>query len=148
MATTHNSLKILSKSILSRLENRKYIIFNPSKRGDLQTELYQMLSRNIVTDEDIVNEVRTQVTTHSEQLNDHNITETAAFQSRKRQVREQLGDNELHGFYFRGTLRDACIKVGKFLFDTSLVEDVFESDEAIHKLVMETIQNFDEKKVV
>lgn len=151
MSATHNtnqtSLKTLAKSILNRLENNKYIVFNPKERGDLQEDLYRKLSKFILTEEDITNQVRAQVAQNAEAISEQNLTETEAFQSQKRALKSRMGDNELHGFYFQDTLRGICIKVGKFLFDSPFVEDVFESDEAIHKLVMETIQNFDETKM-
>ena len=147
MGTTHQSLRVLGKSILSRLENNKYIIFNPTKRNELQDSLYSELVKWIITDEDIVTQVRDQVASRTEQLNDYSITETEAFKSRRAAIRKEVNDNELHGFYFKGTLRDVCINVGKFLFKTPIVEDVFESDENIHKLVMDTIRKFDEGKI-
>lgn len=145
--TNHTSLKTLSKSILNRLENNKYIVFNPKERGDLQEDLFRTLSKFVVTEEDINNQVRSQVSANSEAISEQNITETDAFKSQKRALKARMGDNELHGFYFQDTLRGICSKVCKFLFDSPYVEDVFESDEAIQKLVMETIQNFDESKI-
>jgi hypothetical protein len=145
--TNNNSLKTLSKSILNRLENNKYIVFNPKERGELQEDLYRKLAKTVLTEEDITNQVRTQVAGATDALTEQNITETDAFQSQKRALKARMGENVLHGFYFQDTLRGVCISVRKFLFESPFVEDVFESDEAIQKLVMETIQNFDESKM-
>lgn len=145
--TTQNSLKTLSKSILNRLENNKFIVFNPKERGELQDDLYRRLTKAILTEEDITNQVRTQVAGASEAISEQNITETDAFQSQKRAIKARMGDNQLHGFYFQDSLRGVCVSVRKFLFESPFVEDVFESDDAIQKLVMETIQAFDESKM-
>lgn len=145
--TSHTSLKTLAKSLLNKLENNKFIVFNPKDRTALQEELYQRMSKLILTEEDINNQVRTHVSKVSDAISEQNLTETEAFQSQKRALKSRLGDNEVHGFYLQRTLRDVCNDVGKFLFDSRYVEDVFETDEAIHRLVMETIQNFDETKL-
>jgi hypothetical protein len=145
--TNHHSLKLLAKSILNRLENRKFIVFNPKDRGALQEELVSRLSRYVLTEEDITNQVRGDVHKASEAIADSNIAEQEAFQSQKRALRARYEDNAIHGFYLKDTLRNVCVAVGQFLFDSSHVEDVFESDEAIHRLVMETIQQFDETKI-
>lgn len=145
--TNTTSLKTLAKSILNKLENNKYIVFNPKDRTALQEDLYKRLSKTILTEEDITNQVRSQVAQVSDAISEQNVTETEAFKSQKRAIKSRLGDNEVHGFYLQKTLRDVCSDVGKFLFDSRYVEDVFESDEAIHRLVMETIQTFDESKI-
>lgn len=146
-STTQNSLRTLAKSILNKLENNKFIVFNPKERGDLQEDLFRKLTKVVLTEEDLNNQVRTQVTANSEAINEQNLTETEAFQSQKRALKTRMGDNELNGFYFQTTLRGVCQNVCKFLFDSPFVEDVFESDEAIQKLVMDTIQSFDESKL-
>ncbi len=145
-STTHTSLRVLAKSILNKLENNKFIVFNPKERGELQEDLFRKLSKFILTEEDINNQVRSAVTANSDALSDQNIAEGDAFQSQKRALKSRMGDNQLHGFYFQDSLRGICIKVCKFLFESPFVEDVFESDEAIQKLVMDTIQAFDESK--
>lgn len=149
MATSTNltSLKTLAKSILNKLENNKYIVFNPRDRGELQEQLFNRLHKIILTDEDLSNQVRAHIAKVSDAITEQNITETDAFQSQKRALKARLGEHEVHGFYLQRTLRDVVSDVGKFLFDSEFVEDVFESDDAIHKLVMETIQNFDESKL-
>lgn len=146
-STNQTSLKTLAKSILNRLENNKYIVFNPKDRGVLQEDLFKRLSKFILTEEDLNNQVRSQVAGAAEAISEQNILESDAFKSQKRALKSRMGENELHGFYFQDTLRGVCGRVCKFLFDSPHVEDVFESDDSIQKLVMETIQAFDESKI-
>ena len=145
--TNRHSLQLLAKSILNRLENNKFIIFNAKDRLLLQDDLFKRLENSVLTEEDINNQVRGQVSHASEAISDQNITETDAYQSQKRAIKSRLSENEIQGFYLQGTLRSICSDVCKFLFESRFVEDVFESDEAIQKLVMETIQKFDESKM-
>src|SRR5262249_15240379 len=136
--------KLLAKSILSRLESNKFIVFNAKERGELQDDLVRRLGRFIVTEEDLNNQVRAQVAARGDALSEQNITETDAFKSQKRALKSRMGDNQLHGFYFQDTLRGVCASICKFLFESPFVEDVFGTDEAIQRSVMETIQAFKE----
>lgn len=145
--TTRHSLKLLTKSVLNKLENRKFIEINPATRNELQEEFCKYLSRSIITDEDLTERVRAEISSHSQDISDKNITETSAFQSRKNALKAQLGENELHGFFFQQPLRSVAMSVSKYLLDSSLVDEVYESDEAILKLVLDTLQNFDENKI-
>jgi hypothetical protein len=137
----------LAKTILGKLENRKYIEFSAKSRNALQDELYQRLTKTVLTEEDLTNQVRAHVAKVSDAISEQNFTETEAFQSQKRALKSRLEDNAIQGFYLKDTLRSVCADVCKFLFDSKYVDDVFESDEAIQKLAMETIQTFDETKI-
>ncbi|MBI3558691.1 MAG: hypothetical protein HY074_20680, partial [Deltaproteobacteria bacterium] len=77
-STSHTSLRVLAKSILNKLENNKFIVFNPKERGELQEDLYRKLSKFILTEEDINTQVRAQVTANAGALSDQNIAETDA----------------------------------------------------------------------
>lgn len=146
-ATSHNSLKTMSKTLISKMENKKFIVFNPSHRNKVQDQLYSILTKHIWTEEDVNNQVREQVASHSEAIGEQNLTESAAFQSQKKALKSRIGENELRGFYYKSTVRATVIAVRKFLFDCGQIEDVFESDENIDKLVMDTFQTFDETKI-
>ncbi len=145
--TNENSLKILAKTILSKLENRKYVVFNPAKRSEVVDALFKTLQRFMITDEDLTNRIREEIQTHSDVINDAHLTETEAFRSRKRALKEDLGENELQGFYFTGTVKEGCEQVRDFLFHDKFIEDVFESDENIDSLVLDTFKTFDEHRI-
>jgi hypothetical protein len=145
--TTRYSLKVLAKSILGKLENRKAIEFNPKERSELLESFEKRLARLIITEEDLNEQVRGQVGKVSDALTDSNMTETEAFQSQKRALKSKLSDNMIQGFYLKAALRDVVADARKFLFDSSLVDDVFESDDVLDKMIRETIQTFDETKI-
>lgn len=145
--TNRHSLKVLAKLMLSKFESQKMIEFNPKARGDLQGALETYLSGKILTDEDLTNQVRTQVSAAAGAIADQNLTETDAFKSQKRALRARYEDNMIQGFYLKDTLRSTSQSVVKFLFDNPLVEDVFESDDVLSNVVMTTLQTFDESKI-
>ncbi|HRK02546.1 MAG TPA: hypothetical protein PLH57_07755, partial [Oligoflexia bacterium] len=128
-------------------ENQKMIEFNPRVRNDLQLSFEQFLATKILTDEDFTIQARTEVASRADALANQNLTETEAFQSQKRALRSRYEDNAIRGFYLKGTLRDTSKSVVQFLFDNTLVDDVFESDEALAGVVLSTLQNFDESKI-
>ncbi len=146
-STTRISLKTLGKSIINRLENKKFIEIDSGKRTDLYEMLFKLLSKHVLTDEDLTDRVRNEISTHSDAIADQNLTETAAFQSRKKQLREQLGEHEMHGFYFQDSMRTAVLKVCSFLLESPLIEEVYEADDILQKSILDTIQNFDENKI-
>lgn len=146
-STSTQSLKTLAKSILNRLENRKFIEFNPRERNSIQEALYSRLKKNILTEDDLNAMVREQVAKASESISEQNITETEAYQSQKKALKAKFADNAIQGFYLKSALRTICKDTCKFLFECSEIDEVFESDEAIEKLVIETIQTFDESKI-
>ncbi|MGE4233693.1 MAG: DUF507 family protein [Bacteriovoracia bacterium] len=148
MQTTNNhSLKTLAKSILTKLENQQIITNDPKKRTELYDEFQKELSRWMLTDEDLTQMVRSQVTENSDKLSEQNLSETEAFQSQKRALRQKFEENAVQGFYLKTSLRDVCKGINKFLLSNPLIEDVFETDEVIERFLLETIQKFDESKM-
>ena len=147
LSTSLNSLRTLSKVLLAKMENKKWVEFNPKSRGALQEEFFKHLQKSILTEEDLTRMVREQVSQVSDQISEQNITETDAFKSQKKVLRSKFEDHAIQGFYLKKSLRDVCKDVCHFLLNAPLVEDVFESDEQISKLVQETVSQFDESKV-
>ena len=68
--TSHTSLKVLAKSILIKLENNKFIVFNPKERGELQEDLFRKLSKFVLTEEDINAQVRAQVNQNADAISE------------------------------------------------------------------------------
>lgn len=145
--TNKHSLKTLANLLLSRMENRKYLLFNPKDRSVIQAELLEFLPNFLLSEEALNEEVRGAVTSRSGEISDANFSETEAYQSQKRALKSKYSDNAIAGFYLKTSLRQACKEIADFLFDNSHVEDVFESDEVLQKLVQETITNFDESQI-
>ncbi len=145
--TTRQTLKLLATSIINKLENRKYIEIDSSSRNVLQDKLSVLLSRSVLTDEDLTDRIRKDISKVSDEIQDQNLTETAAFQSRKKLLKEEIGEHEIRGLYFQKTVRNVVIEIAKFLMSTEEVVEVYESDEIIHRIVIDTIQNFDPSKM-
>lgn len=145
--TSQQSLKVLAKAIISKLENRKIIEFNPMKRNDLVEVYFKHLQRDVLTEEDLSEQTRKDVIARLGEVSDANLTESDAYRSQKKALKSKYEDNAVSGFYLKSPLRTVVQGSLKFLFDQPLIEDVFESDEVIQKLVMDAITTFDESKI-
>ena len=145
--TNENSLRILSKVIVGKLENAKMIEFNPANRNDLREAFYRLLNNFMLTEQGLVNQVRGEIEAKMGKISDAELTQTEAFKMRKRALKEQYEDNKIVGFYLKTSLKDLATKAGDFFLRNSLVEEVFADDDEMRKLVLTSISTFDESKV-
>ena len=70
------------------------------------------------------------------------MTETDQFQTAKKMVKEQFGDDVLHGFYFQKPLKHIAETISQYLMRSSHIDEVFEDDAELEKQIVETIQKF------
>lgn len=145
--TNEQSLRTLCNVLLTRLEKGNYIVFNPKDRALVREELYQVMKGVMLTEEDVIEMARDAVSGRAQDIADKNITETDAFKMKKRDIKADFSYNEVAGFYLTSSLREVSGKVSPFLLDCKAIEDVFETDEAIQRMVQESILNFDESKI-
>lgn len=133
--------------MISRLEKHKCIEFNPRDREALRKDFVEEMKGVMMTEQDLNEIARDSITGKAEDIADHNITETEAFKMRKKDLKDDLGENLVAGFYLTSSLREVCRKVPAFFLRNKYVEDVFESDETIQKMFQELLTNFDESKI-
>ena len=145
--TNEHSLRTLCNVLLTRLEKGNYILFNPRDRNQVREELYETMKGVMLTEDDLIEIARDAISGKAQDIADQNITETDAFKMKKKDIKADFSDNQVAGFYLTGSLREVAGKVGPFLFSCKYIEDVFESDEAIQRMVQESILNFDESKI-
>jgi hypothetical protein len=146
-STQRETVRLLCKSILNRLENQKAISFAPRLRQVVQDELYGLIGPSVMTDQDIRDRVFARLGAKAEALAESELTETDQFRAAKQLVRSQLGDDVLNGLYFQKPIRELAVQIAQYLMRSSHIDDVFESDEEIEKKVVETVQRFDPKQV-
>jgi hypothetical protein len=147
MNKTQHSLKILAKVIISKLENKKLILFNPLNRNQLVENYYNFLKNNILTDQDLSEMARLDVSKNLESLEDANFSESEAYRSQKKALIKKYEENSIQGFFLKKTLKQIIEESIQFLFDNELIEDVFASDEELYHIINDTIRTFDDSKV-
>lgn len=147
MATTRESVRLLCKSIVTRLENRKAIAFPPRLRQVVADEVFDLVGPYIVSEQDIRERALARVGARAEMLQDSQFTDSEQYRAAKAVVKSTLGDDELNGFYFQKPLKVVAGSITSYLMRSSHIDDVYETDEDLEKQIVETVQGFDPAQV-
>lgn len=140
--TNRDTVKLLCKSIITRLENRKAIEFPPRLRNIVQDEVFGLVGPYILTEEDLRERTLAKVGARAEMLQDSAFTESEQYRAAKSVIRATFGDDSLNGFYFQKTVKSVADTIVKYLMRSSHIDDVYETDEELEKQIVETIQKF------
>ena len=54
-----------------------------------------------------------------------------------------FGDDELNGLYFQKPMKQVATSIAGYMMRSSHIDDVFESDDALERQIVETIKRFD-----
>jgi isopentenyldiphosphate isomerase len=142
MNTTRETVKVLCKKIISRLENDKAITFHPRLRQVVQEELYNLIGPSIMTEEDLRERSLAKLGIKASELQDTQFTETDQYRAAKAVIRKSFGDDVLNGFYFQKNLKSISEMITEYLMRSSHIDDVFETDEVLQKQIVEIVQKF------
>jgi hypothetical protein len=142
MATSRDTVKLLCKSIITRLENRKSISFPPRLRQIVQDEVFNLVGPYIMTDQDLREKTIAKMGAKAEMLQDSAFTETDQYRAAKAVVRKGFGDDELNGFFFQKPLKTVAGTIAEYLMRSSHIDDVYETDEDLERQIVETVQQF------
>ena len=142
MSTGRDTVRLLCKSIITRLENRKSIAFPPRLRSIVQEEVFNLVGPYIMTDEDIRERALAKMGAKAESLGETGLAESDQFRTAKALVRSTLGDDELNGFYFQKSLKSVAQSVAEYLMRSSHIDDVYETDEDLERQIVEVIKKF------
>jgi len=143
MSTQKDTVRLLLKSVVTRLENNKSISFPPRLRQVVQDEIHNLVGPYILTDEDIRDKALTRMGLKSEAVQDAGASENDAFKAAKAVVKGQIGEHELNGFYFQRPLKDVAATIAQYFMRSSHIDDVYETDEDLEKLIIDVVKKFD-----
>lgn len=142
-ATNRDTVKALCKTLVTRLENQRMILFAPRLRNQIQDEVYKMLGPSILTEQDLRERIVTKLQANAEQLSDSNFTESDQYKTARSVIKASFGDLEINGLYYQKTLKDIGSMITHYVMQSHLVDDVFESDENIERSVVDILRKFD-----
>jgi hypothetical protein len=142
MGTQRETLRLLCKSIITRLENNKSISFPPRLRQIVQDEVYTLIGPLVLTDEDIRDRALAKVGAKATALQDTSFTEGDQFRAAKAVVRGNLGNDELNGFYFQKPPKLVANEIVQYLMRSSHIDDVYETDEDLEQKIVEIVKKF------
>ena len=142
MTTQKETLRLLCKSIITRLENQKAITFPPRLRQIVQDEVANLIGPLVLTDEDIRDRVLAKLGAKAEALQDTASTETDQFRAAKAVVRGQVGQDEMNGFYFQKAPKEVANVIVQYLMRSSHIDDVYETDEDLEHKILDIVKKF------
>jgi hypothetical protein len=143
VSTQRETVRLLCKSIINRLENDKAISFPPRLRQIIQDEIFGLVGPYILTDEDLRDRALAKVGAKSEALANSKFTETEQFRTAKAMVKETFGDDELNGFYFQKPLKTVATTIAQYMMRSSHIDEVYETDEDLERQIVEVVKKFD-----
>lgn len=143
MATQKETVRLLCRSILTRLENQKSISFPPRLRQIVQDEVFGLIGPFILTEQDLRERTLVKVGGKAEQLADSQFTESEQYRAAKAVVRSTFGDDELNGFYFQRPVKAVAHVLAEYLMRSSHIDDVYETDEDLEQMIIDVIKKFD-----
>lgn len=145
--TKKESVRLLSKSILTKLENRKAISFVSQIRQDLFDQLFDLIRPFIFTEEDLREKTLQKIGASAEAFEDSEFTDSDKYKTAKAIVKASFGDDVLNGFYYQKPMKTIAQMISKFLMKSSLIEDVFEDDDVLEKQIVEMMKSFNPAEV-
>lgn len=140
--TQRDTVRLLCKSIVTRLENQKAITFPPRLRQIVQDEIFSLVGPYIMTDEDIKEKALARMGAKAESLQESGFTESDQFKAAKAVIRGGLGEDELNGFYFQRSLKEIAGMIAQYLMRSSHIDDVYETDEDLEKQIVHVVKKF------
>ncbi len=142
MATQKETVRLLCRSIITRLENKKSISFPARLRQVVQDEVFGLVGPFILTDEDLKDRTLAKVGAKAEMLQDSAFTDSEQFRAAKAVVRSSFGHDVLNGFYFQKSPKVVAQTIVQYLMRSSHIDDVYETDEDLEHQIVETVQHF------
>jgi hypothetical protein len=141
--TQRETIRLLCKSIVNRLENQKSITFPPRLRQVVQDELFGLIGPSILTEEDLRNRALERMGARAEALEGSEFAESDQYKAAKAVVRRSFGDDELNGLFFQKPVKVVAFAIVEYLMRSSHIEDVYETDEDMERQIVEIIKKFD-----
>jgi len=142
MATQRDTVRLLCKSIITRLENDKSIAFPPRLRQIVQDEVFGLVGPYILTEEDLRERALAKMGAKAEVLQNTTFTESDQYKAAKGLVRSTFGDDELNGFFFQKSLKLVAAQIREYLMRSSHIDEVYETDEDLEKQIVEVVKKF------
>lgn len=140
--TNQETVKLLCKSIVNRLENQKLIEFEPTERQSVMDDLFSLVSPQVVSEEDLRIRTIERMGGKAEELQYAGVTESSQFRTARGMLRKEIGENELNGLYFQQTLKDLANHIVRHFMGSKHISEVYETDQELERRIVEIIHKF------
>ena len=147
MSSKKDNVRLLVKSVITRLENNKAISFPVRLRQIIQDEMVGLVNPYILTDEDLRERTIAKLGASAEVLADSAFTDSDQYKAAKAVVRKTFGDDVLNGFYFQKPLKTVARSMAEYFMRSSHIDEVYDSDDDMERQIVEIVQKFDINQV-
>lgn len=147
MKTNFDTLKSLASYTISHLADSKLIEFGVDKRIDLIDALATEYGVSFSTDDDIRQQAIEEV--EDKVGGDHitgDITETEMYNHARKELVKTFNGETIAGLYLEETLNQVAHRVAKFLMSSTLIDDVYATDEDLINFLIPKIRGFTIKR--
>ncbi len=145
--TSFETIRLLSQSVIRKLESQRMIAIDKEKRNDLTDHLAKKMSTVVLTQEDMENNVLGSIGERNEELDDLHLSGGEAYRTLRQSWLSKYGENEVDGLYFQEPIKYTAGRVIDFLMKDQHVEEVFADDLVLEKTIIHTIGNFRRAKL-
>ena len=145
--TKKEYVKLLCKTIVTKLENQKSISFPPRLRHIVFDEVHQLVGPYIMTEEDLRERALVKVGAKADALEEGAHTESDAYKAAKAIVKNSFGDDVLNGFYFLKPLKQVAVMIVSYLMRSPSIDEVYETDEDLEKMIVEWTKSFNPQNI-
>ncbi len=104
--------------------------------------MHGLIGPYILTDEDLRERAIQKIGGNIEQLQESGATESASFKTAQSMIREQLAQDPLNGFYLQKPLRQIAQLLAGYFMRSASIDEVYETDEDLEKMIIEYIRGF------
>ncbi|MCM2322065.1 MAG: hypothetical protein NDJ90_02270 [Oligoflexia bacterium] len=129
--------------MITRLENQKSISLPVRLRQIIQDEVYNMVGPYILTEEDLRDRTLAKMGAKAETLQDSKFSESDQYKAARAVIRGTFGDDELNGYYFQKPIKVIAETIRQYLMRSSHIDDVYETDEDLDRMIVDIIKKFD-----
>lgn len=145
--TNLETIRLLSQSIIRRLESQKMIAVIREQRNELCDELAGFLAPHIFTQEDMEKHVMDQIGEKNEMLDELRLSGGEAYRTLKQSWLTKYGENEVDGLYFQEPVKYTADRVIQFLMKSKFIDEVFAEDLLLERAIVGVIAGFRRAKL-
>lgn len=145
--TNLESIKLLCQSVVRRLESQKMIAVDRIKRNELVDDMSAKMSAHILTQEDMEKSVLDSIGEKNEKLDELRLSGGEAYRTLRQSWLSRYGENEVDGLYFQQPIKYIADHMIAYLMKTDFVEEVFEEDAVLERVIVSTIGSFRRSKL-
>ncbi len=145
--TSFETIKLLSQSVIRRLESQKMIAIIREQRNELTEELAKFLSSYVMTQEDMEKHVMDSIGEKNEMLDELRLSGGEAYRTLKQSWLSRYGENEVDGLYFQEPVKYTADRLIQFFLKSKYVDEVFADDASLEKMIVSTIAGFRRAKL-